>query len=75
MEGRTRGTKKPEVREPDEGRSEGVDQGLGAAGVSGGQMEELAGLLKSLIQSQATWDRQQEADASRQEHRWRSMLH
>ncbi len=69
------GRKHDQLEEPDDSASASADQGAVAAGNQGEKLDELAGLVKSLIRSQAARDQQMEKDFSRQEQRWKSMQH
>eukprot|EP00064_Thunnus_orientalis_P008601 superscaffoldBa00001035_g8624 len=72
----TRGRKKHDQQEePDDGASASADQRAMAAGNQGKMLDELACLVKSLIQSQAARDQQTDKDFCRQEQRWKSMQH
>ena len=55
--------------EPDEGACASADPDT----VAEGQLEELTGLVKTLIRSQAVRDQQLEKESSRQEQRWKRM--
>ncbi|KAI3371409.1 hypothetical protein L3Q82_024002, partial [Scortum barcoo] len=61
--------------EPDDFAGASADQAAMAASNQGEKLNELAGLVKSLIQSQAARDQQMDKDFSRQEQRWKSMQH
>ncbi|XP_047215846.1 lipopolysaccharide-induced tumor necrosis factor-alpha factor homolog [Girardinichthys multiradiatus] len=67
----TRGGKKPDQEDEPEGV--GASSGLEAPATANpvDRLEELADLVKSLLQSQAAKDRKIEKDFSRQEQRWK----
>ncbi|XP_045898329.1 zinc finger protein 18-like, partial [Micropterus dolomieu] len=72
----TRGGKKKHLDEMgDDEAGAAVDTGLKKGGSPEDKLDELAGLVKSLIQSQAARDQQIENESARQEQRWRSMQH
>ncbi|XP_043959103.1 uncharacterized protein LOC122823502, partial [Gambusia affinis] len=60
--------------EPDEGAKSSADQ-VGVAPSNPEKIEELADLVKSLIESQSVRDQQLAKEAARQDHRWKSMQH
>lgn len=66
--------KQDQQEDPDDGAKSSDDQ-VGAASSNPDKIEELADLVKSLIQSQSMRDQQLAKEASRQEHRWKSMQH
>ncbi|CAK6974564.1 Retrovirus-related Pol polyprotein from transposon 17.6, partial [Scomber scombrus] len=79
----TRAGKKGEQEDPDQEACSSVDPGAWtqpcpgteAEGAAKGTLKELAGLVKSLIQSQAVRDQEMEKESSRQERRWKCVQH
>ncbi|XP_028253710.1 uncharacterized protein LOC114429061 [Parambassis ranga] len=70
----TRGGKKNDQQEEQsEGKGAPTEQGAMASATQGEKLDELAGMVKSLVRSQAARDQQMEKDFSRQEQRWKSM--
>ena len=51
------------------------DGEVGATANPGDRLDELAGLVKSLVQSQTARDQQIEKESAEQQQRWRSMQH
>lgn len=72
----TRGSKKTDHQEEPEGSepAASADQQDGATS-SSLKLEELTGMVKSLLRSQASRDQQLEKESTRQEQRWRSLQH
>lgn len=68
----TRG-RKPDHEEPDQGASASADPSSVTEATAGNKLDELTGLVKSLIHSQAVKQIQMEKDAARQEQRWETM--
>ncbi|CAI5653862.1 unnamed protein product [Oreochromis niloticus] len=72
----TRGGRKPgQEEQPDEGVGTSSELEAMAATSPEDKLEELTGLVKSLMRSQAARDQKWEKDLSRQEQRWKGMQH
>uniref|UniRef100_A0A8C8DU52 SCAN box domain-containing protein n=1 Tax=Oryzias sinensis TaxID=183150 RepID=A0A8C8DU52_9TELE len=74
----TRGGRKTPLEEQQQQQDEGAAAASDAGAIGSNpeeQMEELKGLVKSLIKAQATRDQKLDKDFSRQEQRWKSMQH
>lgn len=72
----TRGARKPgQEEQPDEGVGASSELEAMVATSPEDKLEELTGLVKSLIWSQAARDQKWEKDWSRQEQRWKGMQH
>lgn len=73
-ERKTRGGKKTDHQEEPESDDPAVsaEQQGEAPSSSGGKLEELTGMVKSLLCSQASRDQLLEKESTRQEQRWRS---
>ncbi|KAL3967106.1 alpha-2-macroglobulin-like protein [Sarotherodon galilaeus] len=72
----TRGGRKPgQEEQPDEGVGASSELEAMAATSPEDKLEELTGLVKSLMRSQAARDQKWEKDLSRQEQRWKGMQH
>ncbi|KAL4008578.1 hypothetical protein ACER0C_002430 [Sarotherodon galilaeus] len=72
----TRGGRKPgQEEQPDEGVGALSELEAMAATSPEDKLEELTGLVKSLMRSQAARDQKWEKDLSRQEQRWKGMQH
>ncbi|KAL3999724.1 growth arrest and DNA-damage-inducible protein [Sarotherodon galilaeus] len=72
----TRGGRKPgQEEQPDEGVGASSELDAMAATSPEDKLEELTGLVKSLMRSQAARDQKWEKDLSRQEQRWKGMQH
>ncbi|TKS65328.1 Retrovirus-related Pol polyprotein from transposon 17.6 [Collichthys lucidus] len=69
-----RPAKKNDQEEPDEGPSGACAPGTRTEKPED-KLDELAGLVKSLMQAQVERDQQREKESSRQEQRWRRMQH